>query len=133
MNFQQKNKYSVEFSVASMADMVFLLLIFFLLTLSFDSSKSLKIDLPTAKFSSKIEKNNIVSISKDTVYAWNSTVLSKEDLSVLLEKVLNDSIESNNTVLLMADKEVRMQEVTFVLSEVARHGGKVLIGTKEEI
>jgi biopolymer transport protein ExbD len=74
-----------------------------------------------------------VSISKDTVYAWNSTVLSKEDLSVLLEKVLNDSIESNNTVLLMADKEVRMQEVTFVLSEVARHGGKVLIGTKEEI
>lgn len=133
MNFQQKNKYSVEFSVASMADMVFLLLIFFLLTLSFDSTKSLKIDLPTAKFSSKIEKNNIVSISKDTVYAWNSTVLSKEELSILLEKVLNDSIESNNTVMLMADKEVRMQEVTFVLSEVARHGGKVLIGAKEEI
>ena len=68
MNLSSKNKPNPNFSMSSMTDLIFILLIFFLVTSSSSSIDFLPIDLPSSESSEQINKediNIIVSIKKN--------------------------------------------------------------------
>ena len=64
-------KPSAEFSSSSMADLVFLLLIFFMLTSSFVTQAGVIIELPKSKSEKPTQGKGSVTISKDGRYFWN--------------------------------------------------------------
>ena len=64
INLKTENKLDTSFSMSSMTDILFLLLIFFMVTTSFDNLEGLNIDLP--KSSSSIEVNKDINIIIDS-------------------------------------------------------------------
>ena len=82
MNLRGRNKVSPEFSMSSMTDIVFLLLVFFLLTSPAITPDALDLILPKAKGKTSNQQNLSVSITKDL------------DIYVNKERVLPNNLES---------------------------------------
>ncbi|MEL6192016.1 MAG: biopolymer transporter ExbD [Bacteroidota bacterium] len=132
MSIRSRNKPSTEFSTSSIADIVFLLLIYFLLTSTFVAQVGLKVDLPRSSSDKPSNAKNSVTITKEGVFAWNQSVMEdKADLEPLLKEVLTDEFPENDVVTLRTDKEVTMEETAFVMSIIAEYGGKVVILTRK--
>ena len=89
MALRSRNKVSANFNMSSMTDIVFLLLIFFMLTSTLVSPNALKLLLPNSK-AKTLEKQTIsISITKDIEYYVNENQVSlnslEQELSILLE------------------------------------------------
>lgn len=133
MSIKSRNKPSTEFSASSIADIVFLLLIYFLLTSTFVAQVGLKVDLPNSTSDKPSDAKNSVTVTKDGVFAWNQQILEdKEDLGPLIEQVLTDDSQENDVITLRTDREVTMNETAFVMSIIAEFGGKVVILTRKK-
>lgn len=88
MSLKSRNKVSAEFNMSSMTDIVFLLLIFFMLTSNFVTPSALNVNLPTSKVSQiQMEKVN-VSISEDLRYSINDKIISRSALESELSRIL---------------------------------------------
>ena len=126
-----RNKISAEFSSATISDIVFLLLIYFMLTASFVTQSSIEVDLPTSTSQSPSRSSNNITIAPGGVYAWNNqTMEAKEDLAPLVEAALTDDNEENDAIALRVDKGVTFEEASYVMSLVAEFGGKIFILTE---
>jgi len=133
MSIRSRNQPSTEFSTSSLADIVFLLLIYFLLTSTFVAQVGLKVDLPTSSSDKPSNATHSITITQDGIFAWDQQVLeNKEDILPLIEAVLTDEDEENDVITLRTDKLVTMEEAAFVMSEISRYGGKVVIMTKKQ-
>ncbi|MEZ4825392.1 MAG: biopolymer transporter ExbD [Bacteroidia bacterium] len=71
MSIRSRNKVSAEFSSASISDIVFLLLIYFMLTSAFVEQVGIKVDLPTSSSDKPTEGKNFITVTDDGVFAWN--------------------------------------------------------------
>lgn len=129
---RSRNKPSVEFSSATISDIVFLLLIYFMLASSFVNYRSLNVDLPKSSSTAKEGGSHTVTITKDLIFAWDQKVVEKTQIPGFIQQVLTDDDPENNTINLKTDKTVTMEEVAFVMSAVAKDGGKIVILTKKE-
>ena len=131
MAIGSRNKVSAEFSSATISDIVFLLLIYFLLTASFVTQSSIQVDLPTSTSQSPSKSQNNITIAPDGVYAWNNQTLeTKEELEPFVKAILTDDNEENNAISLRVDKGVTFEEASYVMSIVAEYGGKIFILTE---
>ena len=79
MNLRGRNKVSPEFSMSSMTDIVFLLLVFFLLTSPSLTPEALDLILPKAIGNTSNVQNASVSISNDVLFSVNTTGITAED------------------------------------------------------
>lgn len=131
MAIGSRNKVSAEFSSATISDIVFLLLIYFMLTASFVTQSSIEVDLPTSTSQSPSSSSNNITIAPGGVYAWNNqAVEEKEELDPFVEAVLTDESEENDAISLRVDKGVTFEEASYVMSLVAEYGGKIFILTE---
>ena len=114
MKFETTRKPLSAFSLSSLTDIVFLLLVFFLLTSQFVIQTGVKVKLPASKMNEQsIPTKLIVSITEDeTIYVGNEiTDLSK--LAVKLNKLQQEVTENN--VVIRADKTVNIDLVIQVI------------------
>ncbi len=132
MALRPRNRPSTEFSLASIADMVFLLLIFFMLTSSFVNQAGVKIELPQSASKKPSEGRNSVTITEDLQYYWNKEKLSKEEIYQKIKEVLTDKNPENNIITLRTDRNVTMGEAAYFISAVAEYGGSVVLATKKQ-
>jgi biopolymer transport protein ExbD len=133
MSIRSRNKISAEFSFASMSDIVFLLLIYFMLTSSFVREASIEVELPTSSADQPTPSKNSVSVGLDGVYAWNQQKLTnRDDLIPIIEKVLSDEDKENDVITLRIDKRVTFDEAAFVMGIVAGNKGKIVILTEKD-
>lgn len=133
MSIRSRNKVSAEFSSASISDIVFLLLIYFLLTSSFVRQASIEVDLPTSAADKPTPAENYVTVGLDGIYAWNEKKLeSRDDLIPFIKEVLTDDNKENDVVTLRIDKRVMFDEAAFVMGIVASEQGKIVIETERE-
>ena len=88
MNLKSTNKINSTFSMSSMTDIIFLLLIFFMLTASFVTPSGLPVNLPSSKSSTISIQKVSVTITKDLKYFVND----KESDENLLEAHIRDAI-----------------------------------------
>lgn len=92
MGLKKKSKVSAEFNMSSLTDIIFLLLIFFMLTSSLVVPNALNLKLPGKKSSVTVNsKPPTISIAKNGTYYWNGTKASMRQLekSVSREKKRN--------------------------------------------
>ena len=83
MNLKSNNKINPLFSMSSMTDIIFLLLIFFMLTASFVTPSGLPVNLPSSKSSTIVIQKVSVTITKDLKYFVNDQETSIENLEFI--------------------------------------------------
>jgi biopolymer transport protein ExbD len=130
MALQSKNKVDPSFSLSSMTDMVFLLLIFFMLTSSFVTPSGLPVSLPSSK-ASNIEIQKVsVTVTKDLQFYVNS----KQTTEANIEKDLREALAGGEegAVILHVDESVPVKHVTRIGGIATSLKAKVSIATKPE-
>lgn len=118
MPIRSRNKISANFSMASMSDLVFLLLIFFMITSTLVAPNAIKLLLPSSD-SKTMAKQTV------TVYINESQNFFVEEVQVdetLLEARISEKLTSQaeGTVVLRADKTVPVQYIVAVIDAVNR-------------
>jgi biopolymer transport protein ExbD len=127
MNLQTKNKVDPSFSMASMTDLIFLLLIFFMLTSSFVTPSGLPVNLPSS-MASRIEVQKVsVTITKDLRYFVNEKQVTRGSLMAELKSKLS---APEGVVVLHIDKSVATEELVHVAGIATSLKAKVSIATK---
>lgn len=128
MALKSRNKVSPNFNMSSMTDIVFLLLIFFMLTSTLVSPNALKLLLPNSK-SKTLEKQTIsVSINKDLDFYINENPVIESNLENELKQVLSQQQEP--AIILHADKTVDIEHVVKVMDIAYRNKYKIVLATK---
>jgi biopolymer transport protein ExbD len=127
MNLGSKNKVDAGFSMASMTDLIFLLLVFFMLTSSFVTPSGLPVNLPSSK-SSTIEVQKVsVTITKDLRYYVNDKRVTKGTLEGELKSRLGGQ---KGSVVLHIDKDVPSEHLVYVAGIATSLEAKVVVATK---
>lgn len=126
MNLKPKHKVDAAFSMSSMTDVIFLLLIFFMLTASFITPSGLPINLPTSKSANIVMQKVSVSITNDLKYYVDDKLVTIGQL----EGVLRNSFEGKEgVVVLHCDKSVPVDNLVQVASIATKLEAKVSIAT----
>ena len=127
MNLQTRNKVDASFSMASMTDLIFLLLVFFMLTASFVTPSGLPVNLPSS-IASTIEVPKVsVTVTKDLQYFVNDKKVTRNTLESELKRNL---ASPNGVVVLHIDKSVPTEELVYVAGIATSLKAKVTIATK---
>lgn len=130
MNLRGRNKVSPEFSMSSMTDIVFLLLVFFLLTSPSITPEALDLILPKASGKSSNVQNASVSISRDGIFYVNSTEVTPENIETELLKIMEG--KEDPTIILRADGETAINSAVKVMDIANRNKFKIILAVKPE-
>ena len=111
MGLSSKHKIEPMFSMSSMTDIIFLLLIFFMLTSSFITPSGLPVNLPSSK-SSRVEMQKVsVTVTEGLDFYVNDKRVSKASL----ERELRSKLMGNEgVVVLHIDESVPTRETAYV-------------------
>jgi biopolymer transport protein ExbD len=131
MNLKTRNKRQVEFSMSSMTDIVFLLLIFFMLTSTLVSPNALKLILPKSSGKTLAKQSISVSIDQDKQLYFNKDRIGFEELEFRLTDVAATDGEEA-TVVLNAERSVPIEEVVKVMSIANKLKIKMILATDPE-
>ncbi len=126
MKFKGRNKVSPEFSMSSMTDIVFLLLVFFMLTSN--APNALDMILPKAKGKSTNTKNVAVSIKNNSTFYINNNKVKESGIEEELRVLLVG--DENPTILLRAEEGVPIEEVVLVMDIANRNRFKVILAVR---
>jgi len=127
MALQPKNKIEASFSMSSMTDVIFLLLIFFMLTSSFITPSGLPVNLPSSLTSDIIMQEVTVTITKDLKYSVNEKVVNRDEIKNELTMLLKDK---KGQVVLHIDKDVPVEYLVEIGGIAASLEANVSIATK---
>ncbi len=130
----KKRERDVEIPSASLSDIVFLLLIFFLVTTAIDTEKGLDLVLPPpGDIEIKIPKKNITNL---LVNASGQVLLDNELVDIRdISRIIKDKIYENNllVVSLKTDKETKFEDYIRVLDQLKKAEAKrISIAEPEE-
>ncbi|MDO9553808.1 MULTISPECIES: ExbD/TolR family protein [Rhodonellum] len=127
MALQSKNKIESSFSMSSMTDIIFLLLIFFMLTSSFITPSGLPINLPSSEASDIIMQEVTVTVTKDLRFSVNDKVVGRDAIKSELAVLLAGK---KGQVVLHIDKEVPVEYLVEIGGIAAGLEANVSIATK---
>ena len=128
MNLRGRNRVSAEFSMSSMTDIVFLLLVFFLLTSPAITPNALDLILPKAQGKTSNVQKASVSITKDGAYYIDQERVSEYSIESELKKLLAGQEEP--TVILRAEEGVPIEDAVFVMDIANRNNYKVVLAVR---
>ena len=130
MNLRSRNKVSADFSMSSMTDIVFLLLIFFMLTSPAVTPEALDLILPKASGKTTTVQNLSVSITKDLQFYINDERVTSSALEGLLKQKLV-GVE-DPTIILRAEEGVPIEKAVNVMDIANRNRYKIVLAVKPE-
>ena len=127
MKFRRKPRENVEINLASLIDVVFILLLFFVVTTTFTRETQLKVDLPEAASGTPPQPSELktleVLIGVDGGYSLNGQTLLKSDLSSLMSALQKESEGDNSLpVVISADAKTPHQAVITAMDAAGKLG-----------
>lgn len=128
MNLRGRNKVSAEFSMSSMTDIVFLLLVFFLLTSPAITPNALDLILPKASGKTSSVQKASVSITKDGAYYVDNERVSEYGIEKELKRILAGQEEP--TIILRAEEGVPIEDAVFVMDIANKNRYKVVLAVR---
>jgi biopolymer transport protein ExbD len=127
MALRSRNKVTPNFNMSSMTDIVFLLLIFFMLTSTLVSPNALKLLLPSSK-AKTLEKQTIsISITKDIQFYINENPVLENTIEQELKLIINN--EQEPAIILHTDKSVAIEHVVKVMDIAYSNKYKIVLAT----
>ena len=115
MDFGRRNKVSAEANMSSISDLVFLLLIFFIV-MSTMAVNGEMVNLPKTTTGESIAGAASVTITKDLVFSVNSEVVTKEEIKDKLTALMAGKPDDKRTVILNVDRDVPTGETIELFS-----------------
>lgn len=128
MNLRSRNKINASFSMSSMTDLVFLLLIFFIILSTLVSPYSLPVDLPVSKNRADAKQNVALRIDSDLNYSVNNKIINADNLETELS--VNLASVERPSIVLHVDQRVPTGETVKVLDIAKRNGWRIVLATK---
>jgi biopolymer transport protein ExbD len=129
MPIRSRNKISPSFSMASMSDLVFLLLIFFMITSTLVAPNAIKLLLPNSNSKTMAKQTITVYINDKQDFFVEEKQVSEDILESRIEQKLEGQAEG--TVVLRADRSVPVQSIVTVIDAVNTINQKN--GTKHKV
>ncbi len=130
--FRRRLQPASDFALASIADMVFLLLIYFMLTASFVSQAGVQVELPQGTSARPSPAPHSITITAKGEWYWDNTRVEKRNLEGYVRAALAaaGSDPASRTITLRTDRTVTMEEVAYAISLIAEYKGGVVIATR---
>lgn len=126
MNLRGRNRVSAEFNMSSMTDIVFLLLIFFMIaSTTIVSNNALDLVLPKSSGKSDEVKNISISIDKNLDFYIDKNKIDEKELENNLKTMLINQVEP--TLLLHVEKGVPVEKAVSVMDIAYRNKFKIVL------
>lgn len=127
MGLKRRNTVNPTFSMSSMTDIVFLLLIFFMITSTLVSPNAIKLNLPQSNQQTTVKAIKI-SITSDLRYYVEDKRVGFDQLEATLRNRIGDQQEPY--ISLHVDENVPMKEVVKVMNIAKNNDYKVILATR---
>ena len=127
MDLKSKHKIDTAFAMSSMTDVIFLLLIFFMLTATFVTPSGLPVNLPTSRSSTIVMQKVSVSVTSDLRYFVNDKQVNRNNLEMVLR---NELAGKEGVVVLHVDKSVPTEHLVYIAGIATALEAKVSVATK---
>lgn len=126
MKLKGRNKIRPEFNMSSMTDVVFLLLIFFMIASTLAKQlNTIDVKLPQAEGKTENRNTVAVTITNSNQFYLNAARVNKRNL----EKKLIDVLKTMKTrsIVLRTEKKVAIEQVVYVMNLANKNGVKVVL------
>ena len=131
MDFKTSNKITPNFNMSSMTDVVFLLLIFFMIASTLAKNlNTIDVKLPQAKGKSENRENISVSIDSKNRFYIDGEFVSKKNIKDQLITKLSKS--NKRVIILRSDSKVPIKEIVYVMDIANKNSIKVVLAVKEK-
>lgn len=128
MDIRGRNKVTPEFNMSSMTDIVFLLLIFFMIASTLVSAEAIDLLLPSSTSKTTQTKNVSVSVNKKLQYFVDMKQVPKDKLETeVLAKIGNSDAP---TITIRSDEDVDLKHVVFIMDIANRNKIKSTLAVK---
>ena len=128
MSLKSQNKINPNFSMSSMTDIVFLLLIFFMLTSTLVTTNALDIVLPSSSAQPLKQQTLSISITEDLRYFINNESVERTFLESKMQEKFN-SVD-DPTIILRVAKTIPMEYAVEVMDVAYRNNYKIVLATQ---
>lgn len=128
MNLRGRNKVDPTFNMSSMTDIVFLLLIFFMLTSTLVTVSAIDVLLPKAGGKTENSKSVAVSITNDSFFYIDKTQVSASNLERELLKSVGSA--KQKTIVIRGDQDVPYKNVMQVIDIANKNKLKMILAVK---
>tara|TARA_B100002052_G_scaffold297798_1_gene329421 strand:+ start:1914 stop:2306 length:393 start_codon:yes stop_codon:yes gene_type:complete len=128
MSLKSQNKINPNFSMSSMTDIVFLLLIFFMLTSTLVTTNALDIVLPSSSAQPLKQQTLSISITEDLRYFINNEAVERTFLESKMQEEFNSVDDA--TIILRAAKSIPMEYAVEVMDLAYRNNYKIVLATQ---
>ena len=130
MALRSKNKVSAAFSMSSMTDIVFLLLIFFMLTSTLVTTNALDLVLPNSTAQTVKKQRVSVSINENFEYFIDKEAVELRYIEAqLIDKLVG---QDEQVVVLRVDKSVPIEYAVEVMDIAYRNKFKIVLATQQK-
>jgi len=130
MALRSKNKVSAAFSMSSMTDIVFLLLIFFMLTSTLVTTNALDLVLPNSTAQTVKKQRVSVSINENFEYFIDKEAVELRYIEAqLIDKLVG---QDDQVVVLRVDKSVPLEYAVEVMDIAYRNKFKIVLATQQK-
>ena len=136
MAIKSRNKVEPTFNSSSMSDLVFLLLIFFMLTSTLVAPNAIKLMLPSSNSKTMAKQTVTVYVNDQFQYFVDETIADETQLTDLINANIGNDTQA--TVVLRSDKSVPVQYVVSVIDAVNEinnatgNNHKVILATSQK-
>ena len=135
MALKRRNRVEATFAMSSMTDLIFLLLLFFVMVSTMSSPNDIKINLPQSRAKTSTQQV-VAKVSIDNLGNYYVALgrqkpmpITAEDLEAYLSTIQQN--DSNMYIALHADQDIAYREVVNVLDIANQHKMKIVIATKK--
>ncbi len=130
IELRKKKDYSAEVFTSSMNDIMFFLMLFFIIISTLLNPSMIKVSLPNSKTSQSIQKKEInLTMTKEKAYYINNTPVQFRDLENQLKKEL--AANPDAFIMLRFDNALPIQDLVDVLSLGTKLNSKMIIATSK--
>ena len=116
MAIRTRNKRKIDFNSSSMSDLVFLLLIFFMLTSTLVAPNAIKLLLPSSKSKTMPKQTVTVYVDERNQYYVGEEAVVEDNLQEKIYNALGN--ETEGTVVIRSDKSVAVQYIVNIIDAV---------------
>jgi biopolymer transport protein ExbD len=126
MNIRKRLKSHAEVHTGPLNDILFILMMFFLIAATLANPNVIKLSTPKAKGDTRAKQNVVVNIDTKDQFIVNGKVVSPENLRLTLQPLIaKDS--SNATIAINADKTVPVEDVVAVMRIARELGARTVL------
>lgn len=135
MAITSRHKRNINFAMSGMTDIVFLLLIFFMITSTLIAPGTQNVDLPRSNNQTVANPDVSVSITRDMEYFVNGEAIVFSELESSLSAAIEEATisETENkvpTIRLNADENLAWEQIMQFINLAKRNRYKVIMGTR---